>query len=213
MPISEPMTVATDALLGVTSLYWGLALVTQAGCVRAKRRWGAGLALSGAGALTGGAWHALSPLLSPLGSALLWKPTLALSGAAGTLLVLGAALATRSPRRVRTVNGCVLVQLVLFAVAVTLTDHFAAVIAQAGLSLATVALLFLTARAARGRNRILAGVAVSIAGAAVQALRLAPHASFNHNDLFHVIQIVAAWLFYRGGRAFEDAQEADHFAL
>jgi hypothetical protein len=33
----------------------------------------------------------------------------------------------------------------------------------------------------------------------VQARRLAPHRLFNHNDLYHVIQMVALYAFYRGG--------------
>ena len=45
---------------------------------------------------------------------------------------------------------------------------------------------------------MLAGVAVSVMGALVQASGFALHAHFNHNDLYHVIQIGAMFLFYRG---------------
>ncbi len=44
---------------------------------------------------------------------------------------------------------------------------------------------------------LIAGVVVSGAGAAVQLKRVAPHPRFNHNDLYHVIQVAALYLFYR----------------
>jgi hypothetical protein len=47
---------------------------------------------------------------------------------------------------------------------------------------------------------MISAVAVSVAAAGVQAMHLAPHPGFNHNDLYHVMQIAAMWLFYRGAR-------------
>ena len=44
---------------------------------------------------------------------------------------------------------------------------------------------------------ILSTIAVSDLGAAVQDLKWAPHHHFNHNDVFHVIQLAANWLFFR----------------
>jgi hypothetical protein len=49
---------------------------------------------------------------------------------------------------------------------------------------------------------MIAAVAASVAAAGVQAMKLAPHPQFNHNDLYHVIQIAAMWLFYRGVRLY-----------
>ena len=47
---------------------------------------------------------------------------------------------------------------------------------------------------------MLAGVAVSVLAALVQASGFALHAHFNHNDLYHVIQIAAMFAFYKGFR-------------
>ena len=47
-------------------------------------------------------------------------------------------------------------------------------------------------------------VLVNLAGAAVQMSRVRLHAYFNHNDLFHVIQLVAMVLFYRGATLARD---------
>jgi hypothetical protein len=51
---------------------------------------------------------------------------------------------------------------------------------------------------------ILAGVAVSVGAALVQASGFALHRHFNHNDLYHVIQIAAMLLLYRGARELRD---------
>ncbi|MFA5516389.1 MAG: hypothetical protein WDA20_08890, partial [Desulfuromonadales bacterium] len=51
---------------------------------------------------------------------------------------------------------------------------------------------------------IAGGILVSFVAAGVQATRLAPHPFFNHNDLYHIIQIGAFYLLYRGGRLLAD---------
>ena len=51
---------------------------------------------------------------------------------------------------------------------------------------------------------LIAGVLVSLVAGIVQARRLALHRQFNHNDLYHVIQMVALYAFYRGGALLVD---------
>ncbi len=41
-------------------------------------------------------------------------------------------------------------------------------------------------------------IGVTLAGLAVLALKLAPHRSFNHNDLYHGIQMSGLYCLYRG---------------
>jgi hypothetical protein len=45
-----------------------------------------------------------------------------------------------------------------------------------------------------------AGLVVSIAGLVIQQGHLSLHPSFNHNDLFHCVQIVALFCFFRGAQ-------------
>ena len=51
---------------------------------------------------------------------------------------------------------------------------------------------------------LVAGVLISTFGGLVQSRRVAIHRHFNHNDLFHVIQMVALYLFFRGGALLVD---------
>ena len=71
-------------------------------------------------------------------------------------------------------------------------------------------LVALTALALLGRARqpapvaaTLLGVAVSLAGALLQNARIGLHEQFNHNDLFHVVEIAGMFCFYRAGRSFQ----------
>jgi hypothetical protein len=47
---------------------------------------------------------------------------------------------------------------------------------------------------------LIAGLAVTLVGLAVVKSKIQLHPSFNHNDLYHLIQIGAFYLFYRGMR-------------
>ena len=51
---------------------------------------------------------------------------------------------------------------------------------------------------------LLTGLAVSLLGMAVQQSSLHFGQDFNHNDIYHCIQIAALWPFYRGARLLED---------
>ncbi len=51
---------------------------------------------------------------------------------------------------------------------------------------------------------LVAGLALSLVGLAIQQSSLGFGPQFNHNDIFHTIQIAALWLFYRGARLLED---------
>src|SRR5207245_3663670 len=55
---------------------------------------------------------------------------------------------------------------------------------------------------------VLAGVGVTLVGAVVQRGVLAPHRHFNHNDVFHVLQTFALYLYYRAGARLADGQPA-----
>ena len=51
---------------------------------------------------------------------------------------------------------------------------------------------------------ILSGVAVSVISAAIQRSGFDLHVHFNHNDLYHVVQIAGLYLFYRGASLLQD---------
>jgi hypothetical protein len=95
------------------------------------------------------------------------------------------------------------VKLVVYASWMIAHDDFLWVLIDYGLTLVVLAAFHLAAwlrDRAPSAPWILASVAVSILAAAVQASGLTLHRHFNHNDLYHVIQLAALWLLYRGAR-------------
>ena len=53
-------------------------------------------------------------------------------------------------------------------------------------------------------NWIVAAIAIGVAGLGIQFTGFRSHQDFNHNDIFHVIQIAAMFLFFRGVSRLED---------
>jgi uncharacterized membrane protein len=51
---------------------------------------------------------------------------------------------------------------------------------------------------------IVAGVVIGVAGLGVQATGFRAHQGWNHNDFFHIIQICAMYLFFKGSVRLKD---------
>ena len=191
MTISEPMTLATDyALAGVTAwLAWKLPKT-----FRSQRWWAVAFAALALGAFLGGTWHGL------LQNDGLWKTTLLAIGVASFAMLAGSAIAATSGGLRRVLLLAALVKLVVYSAWVLRRDEFIFVVLDSGIAFAAVAALHLW----RFNAWILAGVAASVVAALVQASGLSLHRHFNHNDLYHVIQIGAMFLLYRGARLLSD---------
>lgn len=182
MPISEPMTLATDYALGAVAAVLGLRLR------HVSPGWAFALLAVAAAAFLGGTWHGL------LQSDLLWKATLLAAGAASCAMVVGSARLTAQGLLLQALLVLAAVKLALYSVWILLNDDFVGVIADSGIALALVGALHLWRR----DGWMLAGVAVSVAAALVQAAGVGVHARFNHNDLYHLMQALALFFFYRG---------------
>ena len=56
------------------------------------------------------------------------------------------------------------------------------------------------------RKWLVSGALVTLAGFAIQQAPIRPNLDFNHNDIYHIIQIGALYLFFRGARLLKDAR-------
>jgi hypothetical protein len=144
-------------------------------------------------ALAGGTYHGF-PQFYP---GLLWGAVEIFAGLASFLMVAATAKATGYFPR--TIFGLAAVKLVFYLDWILEHDEFIGVVIDSGSALLFVAVLHAIKRDAAWRW-MAGGVAVSVVAALVQALELAPHPDFNHNDLYHVIQIAAMYLLYRGAK-------------
>lgn len=204
--VDEPTTVATDLALAGFAGYWAAALLT-AGADRgdagiATVVWGAGFAATALAAALGGIVHGFQHRMGPRYARPLWRATLHVI-TLGSAAMLAAAVLV-SPSGSLRAAGLSVVAVKLLAVTALLArrPEFRPALVDHGIALVAVLALQLVAWAGQGAASapwIIAGIAVSAVAGTIQALGIAPHPRFNHNDLYHVVQIAALWLLYRGG--------------
>jgi hypothetical protein len=211
MTITEPMTMATDYVLTVVASALAVRLYLRRGRERSRTSWSAAFGMLALSAFLGGSWHGFHTWLPEGAAAALWKATVLCLGVMNCAWGAGAI----SPPTTGAARGAWLAitaaKLAAYSYWMLGHDEFLFVVVDA---FATVLLLValhlvLVRRGHAAASRwILAGAAVSVAGGLVQAGGLAPHPHFNHNDLFHVIQVAGVVLFYRGAVLGTDAERA-----
>ena len=191
--MNEPMTVLTDYLLGGIAAWLALLLFRSA--QTSRRLWALAFAALAAAAFLGGTWHGF------LQSNLLWKATTLSAGLASFGMVAGSSYAVFSGQLRAFILTAALAKLVVYSAWMLSHDAFLYVVIDTGIAFIVVAALHVW----KWNGPILAGVAVSIAGALVQASGFRLHEHFNHNDLYHVIQIAALVLLYRGAKRLQSS--------
>ena len=172
----------TDYALGAVSGWLGLRLF------RSSKYWGIAFIALALAAFLGGTWHGV------VQSDLLWKATLLSVGIASFGMVAGSSVLATGGTFQRMLIALAALKLLVYSGWMLFHEDFVWVIVDTASALATVGALHLW----RFNAWMLAGVGVSIVAALAQASGTALHRHFNHNDLYHVIQIAAMLLFYRG---------------
>jgi hypothetical protein len=205
MTVHEPMTLATDLALGALTAVLATRLFRESdvSASTAMRLWACAFVCSAAAAILGGLNHGFGPELSEGGRAALWKATLLVGGGTSFFLVASAARAVLPPGAQRVLLVVAFLKLLAYAVWVSGHPVFKWLVYDYGSAMLVVAVLHgLRLRSGPGASGswwVLGGIAASIAAALVQASGFALHRHFNHNDLFHVLQMGATTLLYRGG--------------
>lgn len=198
--IAQPMTAFTDLLLCLLSLTFGIRL--RGGASRARSLWSFAFLASSLGSLTGGVYHGFEQSLSPLLLTILWKMTAIALGAAGLLLFCGTTQALVPQRMARTLTIASIVLFATYLAWMATHDEFIYIIAfYAAMMIATVVICIARyGLAPRACALIISGIAIAALAAAAQASHIDPFVHFNHNDLYHVIQMVSLYVMYRGAR-------------
>lgn len=209
MGMAEPMTALSDWIMGAIAL--GCAAVLRADPPqRSVMRWRMGFVATGVGSIAGGVYHALSLTASQTLLDVIWKLSTLSVGVASFFMLLATAASHLGGRGARLLTALAALQLALYAFWMLGHDDFLWVIIDFGSAMLCVAVLqAATCRLAPVASRwILMGIGVAAAGAAVQALGVRPHPKFNHNDLFHVIQMVSLVFLFRGARLARDRERS-----
>lgn len=210
MPITEPMTLATDWLLAAVVFGLGMWLWRRRGDRRSVSLWAIVFFATSLAALTGGAWHGFHSGLDAVVAEGLWKLTTFSIGVASFALVGAAAFAGFTGSWRGWILGLGGLKLAAFVGWMAFHDDFRSVIVDYLASILVVAIVAAIGwrRGERWAPWIVAGLAVSLGAAGIQASGLDLARWFNHNDLYHVIQIGAFVLLARGGSLLRDRDGA-----
>lgn len=209
MAISEPMTLLTDYALAGLVLFFALRLLRNSR-ERSVRLWAGAFFASSLAAASGGTYHGFRPLLGDIGGLLLWKTTVFSIGLTSFLMLCAMALAVLAGRGRRILLGVAVVQFLLYLGWMAGHNAFVYVILDYVPALLCVLVLQLHSRWRRGSPSapwLVGGVLISFVAAALQRSGLALHPHFNHNDLYHVVQMAAFTLLYRGGTLLVDRRD------
>ncbi|HET7292666.1 MAG TPA: hypothetical protein VFM88_09585 [Vicinamibacteria bacterium] len=200
MPFAEPATTLTDYLLALAAWGWGLRLVRTRH--DAARLMGLAFLATGLAAAVGGSLHGFGPRWSDAERAAAWLATYAAIGLAN-LLLLGAAIRAFAPRAYELpLLGLCGFRFGVYLILLASHREFRYVVYDLGgtlLALVVLALLGRSTRAGAAAPWVLTGVAITFAGALVQRTGVRFHEHFNHNDLFHLVQVAGLFAFYRAG--------------
>ncbi len=214
MQITEPVTMLTDYMIFVQSLLlcWRLQVVTPSQLHRSQQFWAMALLGIGFASLFGGTYHGLALVIPEQINHYLWKATTYCIGFVSFLIVTGTVLATLGRPWRFLLIGLSLLQLIVYLAWMSWHDDFIYVIIDYVPSMILVLVLqclSLLKRKTGSELFMIGGVLISFAAAAVQASGFAIHRHFNHNDLYHVIQMLGIYFFYRGALKLRDYQVKD----
>jgi uncharacterized protein DUF6962 len=196
--IAEPATAITDYILAAETLFLGILLIRGAVQTPVKL-WAAAFFVLAIAAIAGGTFHGLIASLDPLAAHILWKVTLVAVGIA-TFCMLSAAILifTANPARTILLVAAVL-QFCVYAFFIARGNDFKIVIFDYVPAMILIVVLGYAAKA-QSAGFLLGAVVLSFAAAGIQNSSIQLHRNFNHNDLYHVIQMIAMYLFYRAGK-------------
>ena len=158
--------------------------------------WSAAFFALAVAAAAGGTYHGFIGSMSPVHSQIVWKVTLYSIGIA-TLLMLAATVAAYIPQPWKYLLLVVsILQFLAYLYVVSRNNDFRFVIynyVPAMIAILLVALFH--------KNFWLVGaVFISFAAAGVQRSGIQLHKHLNFNDLYHIVQMVGMYFFYRGGK-------------
>lgn len=207
MQITEPTTMLTDYLLAVLTGYFALKLLRSDTRQRSVRLWGGAFLATAAAALLGGTSHGFALHFDDFWKTLIWKATVYAIGLASFFMLSGTIMAViKAPAR-KWLLAAAIIQLLIYAGWMINHDDFRYVIYDyLPAMLAVIALQVYAYFRANEKSAawIIAGILISFLAAGIQQSGLTLHQHFNHNDLYHVIQVGAIYLLFRGASLLKD---------
>lgn len=210
--IHEFWTFATDVVLALVSwgFAWRLAHRTRVRNSISIKFWILTFVTIGLAAAQGATLHGFKHMLpdaviSFLRVGVIWSLNATAYVLAMALLSFGVPKSAPLYKRVQVLLS---VKFVAFLIIAAISPIFIVAIIDYSLSFVVALVVHLRKIRHPASPWILIGVLVSIAAATIQSLKISVSPSFNHNDLYHSVQILGLSLFYVGCLRISDAPRA-----
>ena len=207
MNIAEPTTMLTDYVLGALCLVWGWKLWRRTKSRKgAQALWARAFFATGLAAWLGGTVHGFMLILPETLIMAMWKGTLYLTGIASFFMLAAVVLVSLSGAISRWGLAICVLKLGVYLVWMFNHQDFRFVVYDYGSALILILgfqLAALYQRCSVAAGWIAGGIVFCFVGAGIQQGGFSLHSHFNHNDLFHVVQMGAFYLLFRGASTVE----------
>ncbi|GAB4138570.1 MAG: hypothetical protein Fur0046_13150 [Cyanobacteria bacterium J069] len=202
MFLTEPITALTDYAIALECLIFALLLAKQAsraeGC-SAAALWAIAFGSTAVAAGLGGTLHGFISSLPMPWAASLWRTMLLAIGLASFAMLMGTSVGTQPHRGQGLLRLVALGKLAAYGLWAWRADYFIGAIADYLLSMLLVVLLLQRVIPQAAATRwILGGVFLAVAAALVQGMQLALQPWLTPNDLYHLVQMLSLYGFFRG---------------
>jgi hypothetical protein len=196
----EPMTVLTDVLLAAAAVYFGVKIYGVS-AAPVHLYFALSFFLIALGTLTGATIHAIRHTSLVTWVPLLWRITGIAVGTSVTAMLAATFYHLLPADYADLLRWTVLGLSIIYAAWIWRDYRFKNVIVFYSICMAFVLgamALSYVSTGSPGAKLIAVGILISFGAAAVQrsGFKLARH--FNHNDIYHVIQLIGLYFFYRG---------------
>lgn len=201
MRITEPITMLTDYAIALEAGCFAIALWRMQAIAKHSvvRLWGLAFAATATAAMVGGTCHGFTAYLPyPLALAL-WKIVMASIGLASSFMLLATVVSTVAKSMRLWLGMAIGLKLALYLGWLTTHTNFAVAVIDYLLAMAMVFVLHLLAYS-WGETKagwMIGGIMVSGLAASVLLTQFTEY-GLSSNDVYHLIQLVALYLFYRG---------------
>jgi hypothetical protein len=201
--IYEPMTTLTDLMLTVFTAIWALSLakLTQKYTDATLVYWSNVYWMTALSAFLGALSHGIGPNLPVKSKTVLWRLTLIAIGWTAFFMLMGTFQNILSADSIKLLRWIPIILIIFYHIALFKRDEFStAILFYAPVMVIVLiaysyAYLYLSIASALN---VVIGMIISFAAAVIQFKKIGIHKHLNHNDIFHVVQLVGLYFIYLG---------------
>lgn len=206
--IQEPMTMITDYIIGFQTIIMATLLIINFNSDISRILVAISFIATGIGAFLGGSSHGFKQFFTKKQDSVIWKLTMVMLGIATVSLTLGVLVSSITESLLYFILvGISILSFIIYTLWIMKHPKFIYIIlyyVPSMLMIMIVKIVTLISVQDPSSIYFIMGVLLAFMGAGIQAKGISFHKHFNHNDLFHVVQMISFIFLYIGVLHFND---------